>query len=317
MCMSDWILQMRFKNYKIHRFFEIVETRQYWKSDFFCGKPSIVSPQESNNYLRRLISSDEHFFVARTGGTECRVLTYQDMAERKTIRRVPPQSVDDIKTLCGVFNNDEEGLRRLFQIYKESWRDITHYAYWQMDGNKRITKRWVNKDAQLISFHCLKAIHLEEPYLLAFKGKKVLVVSPFFDSIRKQYANKEKLFERPTLPDFDLLTYCPVVSFGDAKTSFPTWEAALNHMFEDICKIKCDIVVLSCGAYGLPLGAMLYRKGYNVLHIGGMTQCWFGIMGKAYDRDPDIKSLENEYWIRPSKKETPAGAHKIEGGNYW
>ncbi len=317
MCMRDWILRMRFMHYKIHRFFEIKEYKEYLRGDRFCGFPSINDPQKSNDYLRELILSNEHYFVARTGGTECRVLTYEDMVERKTARRMPTQFADDIKVLCGVFNNDAAGLKRLLEIYKESWKSITHYAYWQMDGNKRITQRWLNRDAQLISFHCLKAINYANPYLLSFRNKKVLIVSPFYSSIKKQFSKRELLFPKETLPDFELLTYCPVVSFGDAVVQFKTWEEALNHMYEDIRKIKCDIVVLSCGAYGLPLGAMLYKDGYNVLHIGGMTQCWFGIGGKAYDRDPAIAALMNEHWIRPSKEETLPGANKIEGGNYW
>ena len=317
MCVSDWLLQLRFKSYKIHRFFEIREIKEYWKSDVFCGHPSIADPQKSNDYLRNLIGSDNHYFVARTGGTECRVLAYQDMVERKIIKRIPEASLDDIRTLCGVFNNDENGMKRFLEIYKDSWKVITHYAYWQMDGNKLITKRWLNKNANLFSFHCLKAVNFQNPYLLAFKGKRVLIVSPFFDSIQKQYEKRRLLFTNPTLPDFQLITYCPVVSFGDCKTEFKTWEEALNRMFEDIRRIECDIVVLSCGAYGLPLGAKLFREGFNVLHIGGMTQCWFGIRGKAYDRDPEIAALVNDNWVRPSKEETPPGAHKIEGGNYW
>lgn len=317
MCVSDWLLQLRFKNYKVHRFFEIRETKEYLKSDVFCGFPSIRDPQESNDYLRNLINSDEHYFVARTGGVEAEVLCEQDMVERGTMKRIPEKIRYAAQIQAGMFTNDDAGLHRFLEIYKEAWGQVSHYGYWQIDGNKRIVQKWLNEGAQLISFHCLKAVNYKNPYLLAFQGKRILIVSPFFDSIQKQYAKRHLLFENQTLPDFQLITYCPVVSFGDCKTTFKTWEEALNHMFEDIRRIRCDIVVLSCGAYGLPLGAMLFKEGFNVLHIGGMTQCWFGIRGKAYDRDPDISALANEYWVRPSRQETPDGAEKIEGGNYW
>ncbi len=317
MCLTDWILQLRFKNYKIHRFFEIVESKKFGKGNSFCGFSSIPDAKASNDYLRKLILSNEHYFVARTGGVEAEVLCDQDMVERHTMRKVPEKMRQAAQIQAGMFSNNKEGLHVFFEEYKKAWQTVTHYAYWQIDGNKRIIQRWLNKEAKLLSFHCLKAICFDNPYLTAFEGKRVLVVSPFYRSIELQYKKREMLFPHQVLPKFDLLTYCPVMTYADCKSTFPTWKSALNHMFDDISKIPCDIVVLSCGAYGLPLGAMLYKEGYNVLHIGGMTQCWFGIGGRAYDRDPDIAAVMNEYWTRPSKEETPPGANKVEGGNYW
>ncbi len=317
MCVSDWMLLASIKNYYIHRFFEIRDIKDYWKSELFCGHKTIHDPKLSNDYLRELIVSGKHYFVSRVGTIEANAMLCGDMYRRKTILGIPKSISLSAQVQAGMFSNDNHGIVRFFEIYKESLSVVTDYAYWQTDGGKRIVKRWLNPSATIISFDSLKALGNERPYFESFKGKKVLIVSPFYRSIESQYKKRELLFEKKFLPDFTLLTYCPVMTYGDCKSVYPTWEAALMHMYDEISQIQCDVVTLSCGAYGLPLGAMLYRKGYNVIHVGGMTQCWFGIAGKAYDRDPSISSLMNENWVRPSKEETPPGAHKIEGGNYW
>lgn len=35
------------------------------------------------------------------------------------------------------------------------------------------------------------------------------------------------------------------------------------------------------------------------------------------DIGEEYKSLMNEYWIRPSKEETPSVTKKVEGACYW
>lgn len=157
-----------------------------------------------------------------------------------------------------------------------------------------------------------------------FEGKRVLVVHPFKQSIVRQYnENRTKLFKSPDiLPDFQLEVIQSVQSIAGEKTRFKDWFEALDYMKEEISKKEFDLLITGCGAYGLPLAAFGKELGKKAIHLGGGTQLLFGIKGRRWEGkyhgdDTRFADLFNEYWIYPSKDETPKYSKNIEGGCYW
>lgn len=145
----------------------------------------------------------------------------------------------------------------------------------------------------------------------ALKGKKVLVVNIFAETIKKQYQNRRQLFSDPALlPDFDLITL-KVVYQGDSK--FGSWMDELQSIEEEMDRIDYDIAIIGCGVYGFNLAAHAKRTGHKAIHLGGATQLLFGIYGNRWVG----RSFINENWCRPSAEERPANADQIEGACYW
>lgn len=158
------------------------------------------------------------------------------------------------------------------------------------------------------------------PWTLQLMGKKVLVVSPFVDSIAKQYTKRELLFDDPNvLPEFKELHLVKAVqSLGGYCDGFNTWFDALVAMENEIDNYEFDIALIGCGAYGMSLGAHVKSKGKIAIHLAGWLQMLFGIYGNRWVRDqPQYAKYINEHWIRPSKAETPAAASQVESGCYW
>lgn len=162
------------------------------------------------------------------------------------------------------------------------------------------------------------------PWMHLFEGKRVLVVHPFKQSIVRQYnENRTKLFKSPDiLPDFQLEVIQSVQSIAGEKTRFKDWFEALDYMKEEISKKEFDLLITGCGAYGLPLAAFGKELGKKAIHLGGGTQLLFGIKGRRWEGkyhgdDTRFADLFNEYWIYPSKDETPKYSKNIEGGCYW
>ena len=60
---------------------------------------------------------------------------------------------------------------------------------------------------------------------MALKGKRVLVIHPFDDTIQKQYLRRETLFDDPNiLPEFELHTIKAVQTIvGTKDERFETW----------------------------------------------------------------------------------------------
>lgn len=160
------------------------------------------------------------------------------------------------------------------------------------------------------------------PWSRYLKGKRVLVVHPFVDSIKSQYENKrEVLFADPdVLPKFkELVLVKAVQTQADAvDPRYKDWFEALQSMKDEIDSHEYDIALIGCGAYGMCLAAHVKRRGKQAIHLASMTQMLFGIYGKRWVEDePEYKRFINKNWIRPGDSETPAGAKKVEGGAYW
>lgn len=150
------------------------------------------------------------------------------------------------------------------------------------------------------------------------KGKKVLVVHPFAETIKNQYKQRTKLFPDPDfLPEFELMTVKAVQSIGGYNPDFPTWFDALKFMEDDMDKLDYDIAIIGCGAYGFNLAAHAKRTGHKAIHLGGATQILFGIRGKRWENREDYRKLMNEYWVRPPESDKPKMASSVEGGCYW
>lgn len=229
-----------------------------------------------------------------------------------------------IKSLCsnaGFFPNDvrlgEKYYLRMLSDMKEI--DILgSYIYQEKYVNQFLTgvKKRINLEGYYAPFLW------KNPWTRILKGKRVLVVHPFTESIRYQYEhNREKIWQDPNvLPEFkELLTIKAVQSIADAKEQpYKDWFEALKYMEDEISKLDFDIALIGCGAYGMCLAAHVKRMGKIAVHLAGWTQMLFGVYGNRWLKDqPEYSKFINEYWIRPNENERPMGAEKVEGGCYW
>ena len=172
-----------------------------------------------------------------------------------------------------------------------------------------------------VPLYALEPYYFDNPWTSALEGKKVLVVHPFEDTIRKQHekGRYEHLFADSRLtPDFELQTLKAVQSIaGNKPAEFADWFQALDWMKEEIDKCDFDIAIIGCGAYGFPLAAHVKQIGKKAVHLGGAAQYLFGIRSNASENNKGLASLINEKWVRPSQSETPQGIEKVENSRYW
>lgn len=162
----------------------------------------------------------------------------------------------------------------------------------------------------------------KKPWTSALKGKRVLVVHPFTESIKKQYAIREKLYDnQDVLPEFKELYLVKAVQSiaGNGKnTGYNDWFEALHAMEQEIDSYDYDIALIGCGAYGMSLAAHCKRNGKIAIHMASWVQMLFGIYGQRWAVDqPEYANFINEYWTRPLESEKPKNANVVENGAYW
>lgn len=171
---------------------------------------------------------------------------------------------------------------------------------------------------QLIEYNIIEPYYLKDPWMKLLKGKNVLVISPFADTIQKQYKKRHLLFEnKDVLPDFNLICYKTHMTLAGNKIH-SSWKETFDIMWNDIKQLDFDIALLGCGGYGHPLCLHIRRDlNKSCIYIGGALQILFGIMGKRWETMPLITSLTNEHWCYPSTEETCLNSNTVEGGSYW
>lgn len=224
---------------------------------------------------------------------------------------------DNLCKSAGFFPEDNiQLLNKFTDLMLESSKELDILGVWVGLEDQIPT---ISKDTLLTGIRRLEPWFYNDPWSYNLKGKKVLVIHPFEESIRKQYEKREYLFEnKKILPEFELKTIKAVQTIaGNKNTDFKDWFEALDSMKKKIDKIDFDIAIIGCGAYGFPLASYVKTLGKQAIHLGGMVQWLFGIKGQRWLNFENYKKMPNEHWVFPSREEKPKGFEKVEGGCYW
>lgn len=290
-----------------------------------------LSNQEANDYIRNQINVVDCLMISKFGTYElenvCNLISLEKgfsfrdyLLAIRGLKNINVQrSLDYLCSNAGFFPNDI--------ALAIEWKNLVLKDLSEID----ILGSYIKLESYLKeeTAHCLR-VNLngyyapflwKNPWTVSLKGRKVLVIHPFEDSIRYQYeCNRKKLFDDPNvLPEFESLqTIRAVQSIAHNNTNFTTWFDALYHMEAEIDKRDFDIALIGCGAYGMHLAAYVKRKGKIAVHLAGWLQMLFGIYGNRWIHDqPGFSQFINEYWIRPNEMEKPRNLETIENACYW
>lgn len=288
---------------------------------------------EAAGRIRDLLLANHSCMIGRFGGTELagmmcvrdiesniplwskywKVLCGEMRATNKWNARIRQHMAD----WSGFFPLTDEALTRFARLMERDAGELDILGSWLAEETRI---RPLFQQAFIIPIdEILYPYKREIPWTLALEGKRVLVVHPFADSIRRQFGRREKLFGGKTvIPDCDLLTVKAVQSLRGETDRFPTWFAALDWMCQTCDTCDFDVALIGAGAYGFPLAAHIKRSGRKAVHVGGALQLMFGILGKRWESDESLKPYLNDKWIRPAADETPRDLRTLEsGGCYW
>jgi hypothetical protein len=164
-------------------------------------------------------------------------------------------------------------------------------------------------------FHSIAA----EPWTLALKGKRVLIISPFADSFREKVNDRENIYGIDLFPECELLFIKPPQTQGDNPSE--EFDIELQRFENELVKIKdtFDIALCSCGGYGNLVCGILFDMGKSSIYVGGVLQMYFGVYGTRWLKErPDVLRLYmNKHWTRPKDQEKPSGFKSVENSCYW
>lgn len=289
-----------------------------WKTpDHYVGKP-IPSLEKASAYIAECIKSGQPFAACRFGSVELNAFWRQD-AILPIGRRAKQKILRGMHNNAGFFPADMEEIRKFADLMRNSCTQMDAFAVWFNPMEDYVIHAYGNPQ-EIIQLRALEPWYVEKPWTATLAGKKVLVVHPFAETIRKQYEKRDKLFENPeVLPEFAQLHVIKAVQTiaGNVDDRFASWFDALDWMYSEAMKLDFDVAIIGCGAYGFPLAAKIKAAGKQAVHMGGATQLLFGIKGNRWINHPVISKLFNEHWAHPAEEERPQNISAVEGGCYW
>jgi len=271
-----------------------------------------LDAQESNDSISKLVQSKENFLISRVGLGGETAISALVLANQQ----IPQHVYNWFYINAGFYGSTN--LITYAKYYKSACESCDLHAYWNFQGFIEMEDFLVPEDKTLIDVSALESFRFDNPWTEHLKGKKILIINPFKETIDKQLLVKDKIWENKNiLPDAEYITYKSVQSIGGQGPD-KDWYESYDKMCKDISEIDFDVALLGCGSYGLPLCDFIKNKlNKSTVYIGGGLQLYFGIKGKRWEGSEDITKFYNEYWIRPNTEETPATSTMVEGGCYW
>lgn len=183
----------------------------------------VMSSKKTNDYLYDKVMSGKPFFAYRFGNTELqtmvgelkdRITGYSDANEAHTDRW--------FNRLCegaGFFPNDRKYLAPFTDCMLETCKQMDLLAMWHLNMEDFVIEEYASHVDLTFLFRLEPWLYNGRPWTSALKGKKVLIIHPFVETIRSQYEkNREQIFPgTDILPEFELKTLKAVQTIAGEK----------------------------------------------------------------------------------------------------
>jgi len=296
-----------------------------------------IDAKNCDERIIRVLESSAPVAIGRLGGTEGRYLgdlikvygtSRQVGALHQRFAKYDLQKRrSEVNSNAGFFFSDHSEELKFMNLYFDSLRNLDVLGTWSdaFTWAESIALEKSNIEVMPLaaispwveSFPYLDLSGSSMPWTRILDGLKVLVVSPFANSITAQHGKLESCFTGIEYPRFALATIRAPMTFNFVANGQNNWFANLENLITQVNQVDFDVAFVGAGAYSLPLVSAIKDIGKKAIHTGGGTQIFFGVMGNRWNNAPYVQKYVNENWIKPSKSEIPSSAENIESACYW
>lgn len=288
------------------------------------------------SYIERKLAKNENFIIPRIAGFENTFAMHGEIA-RMSNGMVDPATKAFLEKYVGVLKNNAgilfrnmEDICEYSQIYMKSFQNAEMFSGWEQHGavyrhiqesHDYVTNK--NSSKAIIWAYVFDIFHYIQirPWTTALRGKRVLIVSSFAESINEKLGIREKLYS-----GVDLFPECQIITVRPPQTQGT--EPSLGYFGDDLrefnkkldaLKDQYDVALVSCGGYGNLVCNHIFESGKSAIYVGGVLQMYFGVLGTRWlmERGDAVRLYLNEHWSRPKNSEKPSNHATIEKACYW
>lgn len=286
------------------------------RSRRFWAEHPLLSNAEVHRRISDAIKTNQPFSVARLGGVEASILIWA-MSETRLLDRFffPFSSTNQGATNAGVRPRYKSSYRFFAELCSEALDGIDLQGVWRTAHEAVCLKH-----QKTAAYFDLESAGPEgkndKHWLCAVKGKKVLVVSPFSDSINFQIPLLCKVWPCMNWMDGTNFVVEPFPYLIDDECPEAWWDV-YSRIGRVVSRGDYDVALFGCGGLGLPFAHLAKKSGRMGIHMGGHLQMVFGIYGERHLHQSWFRNQINCFWKRPNLDEVPKSAKRVEGGCYW
>lgn len=219
-------------------------------------------------------------------------------------------------TNAGVFPDNVLAYNDFARVMVEALSHVDVLAAWYNPGEARVVKEFASR-AQLVGLTCLEPHLWTDPWFSLLEGKRVLIVTPFVDTVRAQFPHLAAVWrKKPQMGiPFELLTLRTPFCAAIAPSPYRDWLTGFDDLRRAMDVLDFDVAIIGAGAWSLPLAVHAKDLGRLGIHLGGATQLMFGVRGKRWDTNRKHTPFITDAWVRPTER--PPLLTNIEDGCYW
>lgn len=177
-----------------------------------------VNGESFQAWLAGEIEAGRPLMVARFGSQEARATAWSHAVRSGYARAIPRYVWNRMETGPGFFPANSDNIVRFGALMEEAATELDGLAYWDSFMQQYLYEEICPSTAVTTYLENLEPYRFQDsPWSSALAGKRVLVVHPFAESIRAQYARREKLFRGGCFPrSSSLPSFRPKQSRGTA-----------------------------------------------------------------------------------------------------
>ena len=281
-------------------------------------------------YIERKLNNNKKFVIPRIAGEENNYIFYTILINEK---KIPPQQ--GVKLLRPKIMKNNAGIKisnmpsaiAYTNLYLKAFNECEMYSAWEPWGavyhaiqqsHDFITTQFKKEKIWAYVFDIYH--HLYNPWTHALKGKRILIISPFIESMKEKVSIRKDIYGVDLFPDCEFVFIKPPQTQADEPSE--EFDVEFHKFTNNLDKIKdtFDVALCSCGGYGnLVCGYIYDVLDKSAIYVGGVLQMYFGIYGTRWlrERKDIMRIYMNEHWSRPKELEKPKNHEKVENNCYW
>ena len=300
--------------------------------------PQLGDNDKIYEYILSKNAENRPFIIPRIAGIENNIAYVGHIWS--TTGNITPDSLAFLKTQIHPFSNkagihvrSPADIMEYAQKYHRAFQNSDIYTGWEKFGGyyrhiqqsqDYMTATYPDKSlVWTVALNIFYYIY-SRPWTHALRGKRILIVSGFAESIMEKIPIREKIYD-----GVDLFPECTFTAIRPPQThgkytlidESDYFGSQLNRFTAELDQLRdtYDIALVSCGGYGNLVCNHIFESGKSAIYVGGVLQMYFGILGGRWLKDePEVLRLFlNEHWTRPKSTEIPIGYKSIENGCYW
>ena len=274
---------------------------------------------DGNNVISHYLKKNIPFAAGKIGVTELNIL--------QAVHNNVPNAFDylrhEVEDIAGLYPFNKETGKKFYDDMVNRLKDVDLIPQWNRVNpqfEKYIFDNWCPQAHKNLLQH-LEPYFFDKPWTDHLKGKKVLVISPFAESIERNFQNLDKIWNGKIRPNFELKAYA--YPFALTLNGPDQRYSASDQIYQEFLQLlrqempKHDVGIFGTGYTSLLFTTECKRLGKAGIHLGGSTQILFGIKGQRWREIKEFQPFFNEYWTDPLSFEIPEDYKKVEGGCYW